>query len=128
MKIYRLVGEDGLPMFSSTKGDLPAGSVEVDRMPTAFEDFVDGAWVYNARAHADQIAGPDHITQAHLAKYTEALLIKSGVDLKVGLLVAEALQHKTPIQALADEVLAKRAGFFAVERGRQAAQVKGKIA
>ncbi len=123
MAIYRLVGADGAAMFFENDFDAPEGAVEVERFPGPYEDFVDGEWVYQSIAHANELAGPKHIAEAHLTKYMEALLVKSGVTLTTGLLAAEARLQGVAVADIADAVMVKRAEFIAKETTRQEAQL-----
>lgn len=124
-KIIKYIGSDGYPVFVERDEDeqFPDGSIVVDRMPTAYEDYINGEWVYNAVGHANQLAGPHHIKEAHLTKYMEALLVKSGVTLTTGLLAVEARLQGVGVEAIADAVMVKRAEFIAKETTRQEAQL-----
>ena len=122
MTRYRRIDENGLPSFGSTlEGEpLPEGAIEVEREPGPFEDFVGGAWVHDAKGHADERAGPEHIAEAHLQKRIEAILIR-GLD--KGLLAPEAAKRGITLGEMADLVIAKSAGFNEAERARQAPDV-----
>lgn len=125
-KLVRLVGSDGTPQITEwdteTQGELPAAAVELDRAPGPFEDFIDGAWVYDAKGHADQVATPAHIVQAHMQKRIEAILVTSGHILTAGLLFEEAKLRAIALPELADAVMERSAAFEAAELERQAKQ------
>ena len=120
-KIIKYIGSDGYPVFVERDAAeaWPAGAVEVTRMPGPFEDFVGGKWVYDAKGHADDLAGPEHIAKAHDQKRWEALLIRSGVTLVGGLLTPEAVDRKITLAEMVDIVSAKSAEFEKKEIDRQ---------
>lgn len=128
MTLYRRIDERGEPTFGSTMDGepLPDGAVEVERQPGPFEDFVDGAWVYNAVGDADFNAGPAHIAAAHLRKQIEAVLISSGHALPTGLIAAEATRREIEPAELAAIVLVKAAEFAAAELARQEPDIAAK--
>lgn len=125
MAIIRYIDADGTPRFNDSwpaGKRLPAGAVEVSRLPGPFEDFVNGVWVFDARGRADFLAGPEHIAEARALKYLEALLITSGVPLLRGMLADEAVAKGTTVLTLANQVMAKRTQFIAAEVTRQRRQ------
>src|SRR6266446_7937133 len=117
----RIVGADGKPMFLEwfidRQGSLPAGAVEVDRMPGSFEDWTtERGWhVTDEQAKADFEAGPAVIAENRLQKRIEASQVKFGVG---GSLVAEAEARGIDLNAMADMVLAKAGDFVAAEVAR----------
>lgn len=77
-----------------------------------------------AKLVADALAGSTHIAEARLQKRIEAILIKSGIPLGTGLLVAEAQLRKVEPGDLANIVLEKAAAFAAIEVDRQAVELE----
>ena len=122
MAILRYLDESGAPCIREwpADADWPEGAVEVDRLPGAFEDFVGGVWTYDAKGHADSIAGPAHIAEARILKYAEAKTIGSGAA--TPMLAAEAADKGITIAELAAMVNQKRAEFIAAEVARQRGQ------
>lgn len=64
------------------------------------------------------LASPEHLASVHIQKAIEAALIASGYRLTAGLLAAEAEALGIGLEALAEQVLAKRKDerSFEVER------------
>jgi predicted solute-binding protein len=108
------------------QGPIPEGAVIVDRFPEEFgEDLQDGKWVTNPRAKANHYYGETHIQEARMQKRIEALLIKAGVPLGEGsLLAAEATLQNTDVESLATTVLDKASEFINSEVNRQTAQLE----
>lgn len=122
---YRTVGPDGVPVFHEMpegRTRAPNGGAGVDRLPGPFEDFLGGQWVTDHRGLADAEVGPAHIAEAHALKYTEALMVLSGLAPATGMLANEATEKGMAVEDLAEEVIAKRAGFMRREIERQRRQ------
>lgn len=93
--------------------------VEIGREPGEFEVFAKDTLVVDLKRQADALAGPEHIAEARLQKRIEAILIKAGVVLTEGFLVAEAELRGVTQDAMATDVLAKAGSIFADELARQ---------
>ena len=125
----RMLDADGDPMFldwSSREGRrIPAGAVTVDRKPRDGEDYTPalGWHIKNPVELANYRATQPHIEEAHLVKYLEAVMVKSGVVLTVGILVEQANMEGTTLDVVADAVIAKRVAFQQTEVDRQRVQV-----
>lgn len=126
-KLYRIIGADGFPVhgpWDEAQGPLPDDAEEIERLPEAFEERVNGKWVViEHEALANWKAGPEHIAAARAQKRIEAMLIKSGVMLESGLLLAEAGERKITVNEMANLVMAKSAEFETTEIDRQKASL-----
>lgn len=132
MTILRYLDATGAPCIRVWhNAEWPKGAVELDRLPGPFEDFIDGAWVYDAQGHANHRAGPQHIAEAHRQKRWEATLIKMGLTPppELSLLPGEAADRGISLDEMADLVAAKASAFVAAEVARQAPEIaKGRRA
>lgn len=108
-------------------GEPPKGSVEIVRHPEPGErvDPKTGAITLDAALEADMKADPRAVERAHAQKAIEAVLILSGVELKAGLLFAEADALGLDLRELAATVEAKARQATEAEIARRVAKSGG---
>lgn len=110
-------------MHMAWDGPLPAGAIEIPRLPEPFEEWDGAAFIVaDPVARANWLAGAAHIAEARALKYLEAVVIASGFELTTGMLAAEAVAKGIALADLADQVLAKRTDFISAEVLRQQRQ------
>lgn len=125
MACFMWIDADGAQNFG--EGDaIPDGAIAVSRLPGPFEawDADAGAFVHDAAAEADALAGPLHIAAMHARKAIEARLVLAGIAEPGMLLVREAELRGVSAAELAAIVIDKAAAAEALELERQAASLR----
>lgn len=97
----------------------------VPRLPGPFErwDAEAKGWIYDAKGHADWLAGETHIAEVRQRKAIEASLIEIGIVAPSMLIVREAELRGIEPAELAAIVRGKVASSETIELERQAASL-----
>ena len=141
-KIIKLTGNDDIPLIfcwdEEERGEpIPPEAEILSEAEEDFEklekgeflqygeDIFNGERVLNARANADNSVSIYHKPEVYILKYVEALLFKQTEGLPPeAILSRESELTGTPLDELAEAVLAKRVDFIDTEIQRQEAQLE----
>jgi hypothetical protein len=113
MSFFRIqypAGDSVIGEFDTAPATPPGGRVdEVPRLPALGEDWdvISGEFVLDVAVAADEAVGPAHIEKMRRLKYLEAVVIKSGYALTMGLLFEEAAIREVSLDDMAGLVMAQ---------------------
>lgn len=105
---------------------LPAGAIEVPRLPEKGEVWSGNGFYQDGEFLADASVPVSHIPTAHIMKSVEAAAILSGASLTFGLLAEEAAATGVPLIELAEAAYAHAGEFRAREVARRVAKVNAR--